>query len=381
MSCTASIPGSVEYADHSDTTPVQSCVSDWFTSCRNPLWALDHQDQCGAVTVAKLDLIPPSLQVAKGKTGYVRLIATFEDGRMADVTGEGIFAIDGTAAQSNGAGLIAGLDVGTAPITGTWRGLLATGTVTVFDNACAESRPWDVVICADDGAIYQSSVVQIGGLVGGVVLTRRALRRSVSPRADMYPHWAMALQAAMDLYDSNDYDPRAGWTIQGGLRPSIGQRTGTDRICFSQDIVDGAAAWSDKIKPFTADTRPIGQQLMSAYALHSLGRTNVRKVVVVYTTGGESLCNPSLSAAAASLKGAGIHVAIVTPLNSEDQVFSFCNQPQTAYSVLQAASSTCLFFDQTTGNGAGNVMAQTLRIACEGCGVGYSGGGIGIGNI
>lgn len=373
MSCPPTRPGTDTYTDHGSSTPSTGGCGNWYSSCRNPLYALDHQSECGAVQVAYLDLVPSTVELAKGRSAYVRLIATFADGRVADVTGEGTFGVeDQTVATSSGAGMIQGVDVGSANLTGTWRGLLATGSVSVFDNQCVESRPWDVVIVADDAAEWVSGTVSV--VHGSAVVRGRALRRLQTPYANQYSQAMLALQLSMDLLDSTAFDPRAGWSVAGGLRPGIGPRTGLDRIAFP-----GGPGWTNTIQAFPGGRPDVGRAIMEAYALHGIGRSDARKVIVIFSTGGESLCSPGMLAAANAVKGAGIHVAVVTPLGSGDLVYSFCNQPQTAWAVLQQASSTCLFFDQTTGNIQANVMANTLRIACEGCG--SSGSGIGLGNL
>lgn len=374
MSCPPSIPGVAIVTDYSNTTtPTAGSCGDWYNSCRNPLYALDHQSECGTVEVVQLDLAPPDVEIQAGRTSYARLLATFADGRIADVTGQGTFVVENSAvAVSAGAGIIRGVATGACAITGTWRGLLATGTVTVVSNECVESLPWDVVVVADDGAEWVSGFVSV---VRGVNTVRgRALRQLSSSAARQYPQAILSLQLSMDLYDDPAFDPFGGWSASGlSTRPSIGTRTGTDRIAFA-----GIAGWSDKIMPFSGGTSDPGKAIMQAYGMHQSGRTGVRKLIVVFSTGGENRCNPSILEACTACKNAGIHVAVVTPLGVDDPVYSWCHYPQTAWSVLQQSASQCMFFDSINGN----IHATTgsiLRIGCEGCG--SSGSGIGIGNI
>lgn len=374
MSCPPTTPGDAILTDHGNAQiPTAGSCGDWYSSCQNPLYAIDHQDTCGQLEIVQLDIMPPFVEVAKGRASAVRLVATFSDGRVADVTGQGVFTSEAPAvATADGGGLVRGVDVGTAALTGTWRGLLATATISVFDNVCVASQPWDVVVVADNGSEWVSGIVSVARGVN--VIRGRALRQLRSSAANQYPQAILALQLSMDLRDNQAFNALSGWEQSGNpTRPSIGTRTGTDRIAFA-----GVAGWYDSIMPFPGGSDDPGKAIMQAYAMHQTGRTSVRKAIVVFSTGGESRCSPSVLSACTAAKNAGIHVAVVTPLNESDLVYSWCHQPRTAWDVLQSSASPCMFFDSVTGN-VHATAGTILRIACEGCG--SSGSGIGIGNI
>ena len=107
---------------------------------------------------------------------------------------------------------------------------------------------------------------------------------------------------------------------------------------------------------------------MTAIQAHVRGRANVNKLIVAYTTGGESFCNPSLRTAASIAKSAGIMVAVVTPLTGDEspQFTSFCDFPISAYSTLNATASPCLFFPAVaTGFLQTNVFNSIVLAACN----------------
>ena len=369
MNCssTPSVPGQV-VIDQCVETSTGQCGDDWYSSCRNPLYALDHPTECGLLTVASIALDPGLVSIAEERSGAVRVIATFSDGRTADVTGESSIATSDTSvSRSLGGGILTGEAVGQAVLTASWRSKLAQGQVVVFDNVCVQSQPWDVVVVADEGMVYGS--INRASVTGGVV---RAFKRLPSNARFGYSAALLSLQLSMDLLDPGDYVAGEGWdgsTTPMGLG---GARAGNDRIW--------AGRWSQYVEStpnvVAGAEGDTGAQLMKAFEIHQGGRVDARKIVVLLSTGGETICNPGISAACAALRNADIEVVVITPLRSTDPVYNACASDQstlvTAHSVLaDSASSDCLFFDAAKGD----VYGQVMRIVCGGC----SGSGEGIG--
>lgn len=367
MNCSAtpSIPGKVVVDQCSDAA--SHCGDDWYSSCRNPLYALDNPGECGLITVSSIALDPALVSIAEERSGTVRVIATFSDGRTADVTGESSVATsDATVSRSLGGGILTGESVGQAVLTASWRSKLAQGQVVVFDNVCVQSQPWDVVVVADEGMVFGS--IFRASLTGPV----RALKRLPSTARFGYSARILALQLSMDLLDPGDFVGGEGWdgsTTPMGLG---GLRAGRDRIW--------AGRWSQYVTTdpnvVAGDEGDTGAKLARAFEIHQGGRVDARKIVVLLSTGGETECTPGIAAACAALTNAGIEVVVITPLRSTDPVYNACASTAstlvTAHSVLAAAaSSDCLFFDSAKGD----VYGQVLRIVCGGC----SGSGEGIG--
>lgn len=367
MNCstTPSVPGHV-IVDQCSSDVGSKCGDDWFSSCRNPLYALDNPGECGLLTVSSISIDPGLVSIAEERSGAIRVIATFSDGRTADVTGESDIATsDITVSRSLGGGILTGEKVGQAVLTASWKSKLAQGQVRVFDNVCVQSQPWDVVVVADEGMVFSS--IYRASKNGPV----RADKRMPSNARFGYSARIMALQLSMDLLDPGDFVAGEGWdgsTIPMGLG---GSRVGRDRIW--------AGRWTQYVAydPNVAgDEGDTGAKLMRAFEIHQGGRVDARKLVVLLSTGGETACNPGIAAACAALRNADIEVVVITPLRSTDPVYNACASTQstlvTAHSVLSdAASSPCLFFDAAKGD----VYGQVLRIVCGGC----SNSGVGIG--
>jgi hypothetical protein len=365
---TPTIPGTAIYSECECPAPGTINCDDWYTSCRNPLYALDHADDCGLLTVTELALEPESLPIAVGRSGKVKVVALFSDGRTADVTGEAsIGTSDASISRHLGDGVMDGLDVGTTGVTATWKGKLATGSVVVFDNACVASQPWDVVVVADDGYILISH--ERATAWGGYRVARRRAYAGVD-----YTQMIFNFSLSLDLFDNGLFVLGVGWTT--GTPTGVGgTRTGRDRIW-------NGAQWSDSIGPvdyvrINPAAGNIGGALMDAYGIILTGRPDARKIVVLFSTGGETGCSSGIAGAAQAIKNAGIELVVVTPLTVNDtHLRSGCNPLVTAYSVLQAAaSSPCLFVDGLMGSPAG-IPSQLMRVVCEGCS--SSGQGIGL---
>ena len=367
-------PGSVELVIHECQLPAGTDVGGLgYESCRNPLFALDHPTECGVLSVTNLFLVPPTQSIAHERSGVVEVLAQFSDGRTANVTGEAIIqSLDPHIAHYLGGGVFSGDTVGSTGVTATWQGRLVVGNLNVFDNTCVASVPWDVVFVTDDAGVY--------------TLSQRLPLYSTRPGQSAFPAMVPALRRwrtgvdyygamfslilSLDLLDSGLFIPGEGWNSVATNPIGIGGlRTGHDRIWTG-------AAWSDHTIPpiVTAGSSSIGAQLMAAYQIHLTGRPGVRKIVVLFTMGGDTSCTPSLSGAAAALKANGIELVIVTALGPDDvSVISPCDGLLPSYLVLQAAASPCLFFDRLN-----SPWAQIFRVACGEC---SSGIGIGLNSL
>lgn len=365
------IPGTAQYQDCECATGTGVDCGDWYSSCRNPLWALDHPDECGLLTVTSLDLVPRYQSVAFGRSGAVRVIATFGDGSHADVTGEStIGSSDASISHHLGGGIVTGDKIGTAFLTATWHGTLATGSVSVFDNACAESAPWDVVVIADDASV--ATMTQRATIAGVTVSALRRFRTNVDYARSIY-----AFVLSLDLLDNGLFIPGVGWDAYAANPIGIGgsTRTGRDRIWTGYE-------WSDHTCPFpnvSLAFGSMGNRIMKAFEIFQSGRPEAKKLLVLFSTGGDTGCNPSYRGAAAAVALNGIDIAVITPLSPSDTVVSPCEAPYSAYSALQdCASRPCLFFGAGNGglDAGSGITGKLLRLACEDC-IGSSGPGVG----
>ena len=354
------------------------CGCDWYSSCRNPLYAFDHPDECGTadMTLTGLDLVPKSQTIIRGRSGYFGVIARFSDGRTADVTGESVVRpadSDVATSPETVPGLVDGVEVGTTTVTGTWRGRFATGDLAVVAETCVSNDPWDVVVVVDDGGVFMSAPVTLGpgpgGGVGDITLAR-ALRRFNSTAAAAYPVSIIPLLLAMDLRDTGALGLHvgSGWETETGLGGTVvgTARTGADRIWVP------GSGWTNEIpavRPYIDAGSNVGGGLIDAWGalMGPDGRADARKLVVLFSTGGETSCSPSARSAADVLVAAGVDVAVITPLQSSDtHIRSFCDAGMAAYDSLSLIPSpTCLFFP------GAEYMADfgdVLRSACESCG-------------
>jgi hypothetical protein len=358
-----------------------SC-SDWYTSCRNPLYALDHPDECGSgLAVSELVITPPAMTIPAGRGGYLQAIALFNDGRAADVTGETAFASADTGVLvSLGNGLIEGVAAGATAVTGIWNGKTAVAEVTVSDVGCIADVPWDVVVVADDGVVWVEAPVFV--VRNEASQKARALRRIQSNARQFYPAAILQLMLSMDLLDSGgvtsaDGYVAEGWTSTAPLPTGIGgTRAGSDRIWTGSQ-------WSNQVDTATCfidaqgDT---GKALMdAAQILVSSGRPGARKLVVLFSTGGEKSCSPSIRSAAATLVGNGFDLAVVTPLSASDTaVVSKCDLMPAHAMLQEIPSAPCYFFDGASPKGG--VFSAMLATVCGGCS-GSSGQGFGLDEI
>lgn len=348
---------------------------EWFNSCRNPLYAFEHQDTCGTLVISSLAATPAEQTLSLGRSGYVQAIVTFDDGRSADVTGEASFASsDSGIVVSLGGGLFEGVAAGTAIVTAIWGGKTAMATLNVTAAGCVDDQPWDVVVVADDGDVWIDGGRYIPGIGGSTRV--RAFRRAASTAATAYPADILQLMLSMDLLDSGEITAADGFAL-GGWNPIAypsgigGTRTGSDRIWTGTE-------WTNQVTMapcFINAQGDTGRKLAdAAQILIGSGRPGARKLVVLYSTGGETTCNPGLTAAGNVLHANGILLAVVTPLTESDSnVVSPCEQIP-AYAVLGALPSTpCLFFGG--GDSGAGVFASMLSTVCGGC---SSGDGIGV---
>jgi len=357
--------------------------SDWYSSCRNPLYALDHPDECdsGSLAVSELSLTPATMTIPAGRGGYVQAIAHFNDGRSADVTGETAFtSADTGVVIALGKGLLDGVAPGTTTITGIWNGKLAVATVTVEAAACIAAVPWDVVVVADDGSVWVEAPVFT--IRNEASVRARALRRFQSNARDVYPAAILQLMLSMDLLDAGTVAAADGYVAGGWNQVSLpegigGSREGNDRIWTGSE-------WSSYV-----DMRPCflnaggdtGKALMdAAQILLGSGRPGARKLVVLYSAGAESSCSPSIRSAANVVVGNAIDLAVVTPLRSTNaEVVSPCDLIPTHVVLSEIPSATCFFFDGGAMSSSG-VFGAILATVCGGCS-GSSGGGVGIDEI
>lgn len=348
----SSLPGNVTITDYNCKEGGEVVATCEVNPCDNPFYAVEHPGECN-LTVTLLRLDPSSQEIKKGRSGMVRVIAQFSNGAEADVTDEAIVTTDDSSiAEYASSGVVNGNEVGSTAAHGTWKGLSASGSITVTDAACLDAQSWDVVFVLDQSVgtyfvKHQAYIPRMGFKylrVGGAAGEVR-----------QYAQTALSFMLSMHL--------------RSQFRPDIEAR---DRIAV---VLTGDGhpyvhlSWSDSVQPIIStpmygDNR-LGEALNLAKALFASGRPEARKVCVVFTGGAETFCNPPYRSVAHQMKLEGIEVAIATPVGPGDGLFSACSYPATVYSSLQQAASPCLFFGGITWRNVASVMGSILSTACE----------------
>lgn len=347
-----SLPGTVTIAElRCDPVATDStCTVDL---CRNPLWAIDHPDDCTAPTLTAVRTEPENISIVAGRRGHVRVVAEFSNGAEADVTdAASLIAEDTGVAEvvSEADGVVRGLAAGEAYVDGAYGGFTARTTVSVLDSTDVDSVSWDVVFILDLAAANHvlSSRSQVAAAsrvtqsFSGSEMTVpgyywRALRpigdgASIDVFDDLLKQAQLPLSLAND-WDDDPGDDRFALVVTGDGNPYTYQ------------------GWTDTYMtaPFAfahADCA-LGDAMELAEALLGTARPASRKLVVVFTAGSETSCSPSAKSVATTIKAAGNKVSVVTPLESVSRtgtaIYSACSYPQLAYDNLQEMSSPGCF--------------------------------------
>jgi len=321
--------------------------------------------------VTSIAVEPAILTVQRGRRNTIRVVAIFSDGRVVEVTSEAAIVSGNEAiAKVLPEGVIEGVAFGQAIISASWQCLEASANANVYTTdggtgtgqnpACKPaSESWDVAFIADDALVVYpapySGYGELGadGIQGAIYRpVHRVYQTSPTAFARSYPTAALSLQLSMDL--------RVPWDPDAPAGPF------RDRIAHVSDRE--VRGWSDTVQPWTLNTSDLGGAMMLAIQTHVRGRQGVNKLIVVYSTGGESFCNPSLRTAATVAKNAGILVAVVSPLtgNEPQQYTSFCDYPISSFLYLSETASDCLFFPAVaTGALQSNVFNSVVLAACN----------------
>ena len=349
-----SLPGSVEITEYAcDPVATESTCS--VDLCRNPLWAIDHPDDCTAPTLTAVRTEPESISIVAGRRGHIRVVAEFSNGTEADVTDDASLVAEDTGVAevvSESEGVVRGLVAGEAFVDGAYGGYTARTTVSVLDSTDVDSVTWDVVFVLDLSAANH--------VMASRSLTATASRvvRSFSGSEMVVPgyYWQVLRPigdgASIDVFDdllkqaqlplslSNDWDDDPGddrfaLVVTGDGHPYVYQ------------------GWTDTYitAPFAtahADCA-LGDAMELAQTLIGTARTASRKLVVVFTAGTETSCSPSAKSVATAIKAVvGNKVAVVTPLEAVSRtgttLYSACSYPQTAYANLQESASPGCFY-------------------------------------
>jgi len=353
-----SLPGCVTLTEWPcETEEDDACV---INSCDNPFFAIENQDDCGALTVTSVRVEPASLQVAEGRRGLFRVVAVFSDGREGDVTASADLQMqDSTIASILTPGVVGGLNADTTVLNVAWKGLTASAVVEVTENSCS-GISWDVVLVMDQAtaAFWFSS----RPYAAGCGIYWRPSSGSSGYVAE-YGSAALALMLAMSL--KNPWDSDAG-----GDRIAIVVTGDGEPVVYT--------TWTDTIPSVTGlcqmkvDSR-LGEALEVAQSVLESARSDASKMVVLYTAGSEAGCSPSARSMMNSLGGDNVFRAVVTPVNISMPwtMFSPCTYPETAYDYLESLPTSGLFFSDTDGLDGIGEMALIPATACNVEGSGY----------
>lgn len=348
----STLPGTVSITEYA-CDPVATSASCSLDACRNPLWAIDHPDDCEAPTLSSIRLEPENISIVAGRRGHVRVVAEYSNGTEADVTESASLLAETTGVAeviSSADGVVRGLVAGEAWVDGAYGGYTARSTVSVLDSTDVDSVTWDVVFVLDLSVANH--------LLASRSLTADASRvvRSFSGSEIVVPgYYWRALRpigdgASIDIFDdlikqaqlplslANDWDDDAGadrfaLVVTGDGHPYKFQD-------WSSDYMTAPFAYA-YANVALGDAMEVAQTLLAS------ARAASRKLVVVVTAGGETSCSPSAKSVATTIKTAGDKVAVVTPLESVSRtgttLYSACSYPQTSYSNLQETASPGCF--------------------------------------
>ncbi len=338
---TPTYPGFVEYTEPPSSISTTPCP-DKFNTCLNPLYAYDHQDECGLVTVDHIEIAPKDQILAVGRGGCIYVLAVFTDGRTAYITNESLVSIgDATKASYIGGGVVFGLTAGATSLFATWRGRTAIGSLIIEENVCTDSRPKDVVVIVNYGelTVYRQVPIREGSWLGG---RRLPYERLPGETLDMGSSGSMigSMVAGMDLmwtgYENDWWLGSAAATMVDSIH------TGTDRIWNGSKWIN---TW-DRTNLFPTTYPTGGQSILAGLAVALTGRPGSRKVIIFASTGAEVSCgNPDtqILGAADLCRASDVELFIVTPLRTSDgNYFAPCDMPRLALDVLaQAVTGPC----------------------------------------
>lgn len=349
------LPGCVTLTEWTcpETTETEATTCDQL--CRNPLYAIDHEDECDAVpTLSQVRLEPSPVRAAVGRRGAYRVVAVFSNGQQADVTSEATAVIsDSSVATVLSKGVVKGVAAGTATVTVAWEGRTATGTIQTFASECASDDTWDVVLVLDQ-AVASFWFASRASAPGCGVYWRRSV--GASDYVAEYAGIATALALGMSL--KNPWDSDAG----ADRLSIIATGNGSPRV---------TTTWTDtlpvvsSLNQATTDSR-LGESLRMARSLLNSARSGAKKLVVLFTAGSESVCAPNARTAATELTDSGAYVAVVTPLHSglPWTVFSPCTYPEDAQTYLESIATEGLYFSDPTGLDALGLLAGIESAYC-----------------
>lgn len=357
-----SLPGSVELTQATScaTSPATggACLTDQETLCLDPFYALANPDACTEISVSALRLEPADIETVVGRRACTRVIATFSNGKEADVTD--LAEIDTESddtAEHLGDGVVQGRAAGEVWVEATWNGFAARGTATVNAADCRNTTAFDVVLVLDTNVVAGFEPVAV--TLNGATVVDAYWRPTPAAGTD----WefserlrsiARAFQVSLSL--KNTWDTTD---------------TGNDRIAILATGPRGVleiSGWTDTVVDVQVNSLlggQCGKALVAAQALHAAGRSSATKLVVLVTTGAETSCNPSIAVAAGDLDTAGIKVAIVTPTASNSTMVSGCNNPTLVFAyLLGSCTADDLFKAGATNANVLGKMGDVIGSAC-----------------
>ncbi len=142
------------------TPPACSVDTNIDERCLDPEFAEANPDLCAdSSPYESLSIVPSFGSIEVASSFGFRAIAHFANNKTKDVTDASFFSSDNPSiAAPQAPGLLTGIGVGTATVTATWRGKLATATLEVtlqcvsfgLDVAVVVSRSASMNLCDDD---------------------------------------------------------------------------------------------------------------------------------------------------------------------------------------------------------------------------------------
>lgn len=343
-----SLPGAVTLTEGSCGSSASSgeCYTNQELLCFNPCYALTHEDACGNVTVTALRLEPEDSEVATGRRCAVRVVATFSNGREADVSQEAVIDTenDSVAAYLD-RGLVRGVAAGSCWIEATWGGRTCRGTVTV---ATGSTATLDLVLVLDTMVLAELGSVNTRSDAG---VDSYYLPTPVN-YSEGLAYLARAAQGALAVTTALDPDEA------GGDRVAIVATGPTGTLSVS--------GWSTslvEVELAALQGGRVGKAVEAAETLLESARTTANKAVLVLTSGLEAACNPSLDSAAGSAVNAGAKLAIVSPVAADTTIEAACSSGTLLFSYLQGVTSQpCLCL----GGAVNSTVAVKLHQAVRG---------------
>lgn len=367
-----SLPGSVTintYSQPAETSPHATYP------CRNPLWAIEHPDDCVEPTLSSIRVEPSSIEIVAGRRGHLRVVAVFSNGTEAQVTeSSALMSPDDTIAEvvSQSEGVVRGGTEGQVVLTAAYRGQSATASVTVRSSDPVATTPWDVIFVLDQSAANFVMASRSQSATSSRVVRRFSGSSLMVPGYYWQPDRPVGEGVSIDIFDDLIKQAQMPLSVANTWDDDEGQ----DRFAL---VVTGSGdpytyqSWTDSYvtAPF-GEAYPdcaLGDALERAQVLLASARSEALKLVVIFTAGLETSCSPSLRSVATTLKASGVKIAVITPVASSSRtgttIFSPCSYPQTSYANLQTVASDGSFYGGRSWADTSAAFARVLIDAFE----------------